>query len=42
MKFGDKLREQRTKAGLTQEELGKAVDISRRTLINVSALPWGV
>ena len=34
MKFGDKLREQRTKAGLTQEELGKAVDISRRTLIN--------
>jgi transcriptional regulator with XRE-family HTH domain len=34
MKFGEKLREQRNKAGLSQEELGKAVSISRRTLIN--------
>jgi len=34
MKFGEKLREQRNKAGLSQEELGKAVGITRRTLIN--------
>ena len=34
MKFGEKLREQRNKAGLLQEDLGKALGISRRTLIN--------
>ena len=34
MKFGEKLREQRNKAGLSQEELGKAVGMTRRTLIN--------
>jgi transcriptional regulator with XRE-family HTH domain len=34
MKFGEKLREQRNKAGLSQEELGKAVGITIRTLKN--------
>jgi len=34
MKFGEKLREQRNKAGLSQEELGKHVGITKRTIIN--------
>ena len=34
MKFGEKLREQRNKAGLSQEELGKYVGITKRTIIN--------
>ena len=34
MKFGEKLKEQRGKAGLSQEELGEALGITRRTLVN--------
>jgi len=34
MKFGDKLRQQREKQGLSQEKLGQQVGISKRTLIN--------
>lgn len=32
MKFGDKIKEQRIKRGLTQEEFAKAIGVSRRTL----------
>jgi len=32
MKFGDKLKEQRGRRGLTQEEFSEAIGISRRTL----------
>ncbi|MDR1705158.1 MAG: helix-turn-helix domain-containing protein [Clostridiales bacterium] len=34
MKFGDKLREQRKKKGLTQKELGEAIGVTRATLNN--------
>lgn len=33
MKFGDKIKEQRTKRGIKQEELAKALNITARTLI---------
>jgi len=32
MKFGEKLKEQRVKRGLTQDELAEAIGVSRRTL----------
>ena len=32
MKFGDKLKEQRTRRGLTQDEFAEAIGVSRRTL----------
>jgi len=34
MKFGDKVREQREKAGLKQVDVADAVGVTRRTLIN--------
>ena len=34
MKFGDKIRELRKSKGITQEELGKLVGVSIRTVIN--------
>ena len=34
MKFGDKLKEQRKKRGLLQEDVSKAIGITRRTMIN--------
>ena len=34
MKFGEKVREQRTKAGLSQEDAAKGIGVTRRTLIN--------
>ena len=34
MKFGDKVREQRKKAGLSQEDVAKAIGVTKRTLIN--------
>lgn len=34
MKFGDKLRQERTKAGLTQEELSLRLGVTCRTLQN--------
>jgi transcriptional regulator with XRE-family HTH domain len=34
MEFGDKLREQRTKKGLTQEDLAKDIGVTRQTLRN--------
>jgi len=34
MKFGDKVREQRKKAGLLQEDVAKAIGVTKRTLIN--------
>ena len=33
MKFGEKVREERTKKGLTQPELGKLVGVTKRTII---------
>ncbi len=34
MKFGEKLKQARLCAGLTQEELGAAADVTKRTIIN--------
>ena len=34
MKFGDKLREQRKKRGLSQEALARVLDFGRTTIIN--------
>jgi len=34
MKFGEKLREQRKKRGLLQEDVAAAVGVTRRTLVN--------
>ena len=34
MKFGDKLREQRVRHGLTQDQFAKEIGISRRTLLH--------
>jgi transcriptional regulator with XRE-family HTH domain len=34
MRFGEKLREQRNKAGLTQGELAKMLEVTRNTLAN--------
>jgi transcriptional regulator with XRE-family HTH domain len=34
MRFGEKLREQRNKAGLTQDELAKMLGVTRNTLAN--------
>lgn len=34
MKFGEKLKQERLKAGLTQEALGTAADVTKRTIIN--------
>jgi DNA-binding XRE family transcriptional regulator len=34
MKFGDKIKEQRKKAGLYQEDVTKAIGVTKRTLIN--------
>ena len=34
MKFGEKLKQARLKAGMTQEELGTAADVTKRTIIN--------
>jgi transcriptional regulator with XRE-family HTH domain len=34
MKFGDKIKEQRKKAGLYQEDVAKAIGVTKRTLIN--------
>lgn len=33
MKFGEKVREERTKKGLTQPELGELVGVTKRTII---------
>ena len=38
MKFGEKLREQRIKHGLTQDELAKALGVTRRTLCHYEQL----
>jgi transcriptional regulator with XRE-family HTH domain len=37
MKFGDKVRELRTKKGLTQSELGKLVGVTKRTVVGWEA-----
>ena len=34
MKFGEKLKQARLKAGMTQEALGIAADVTKRTIIN--------
>jgi len=34
MKFGEKLKQARLKAGMTQEALGTAADVTKRTIIN--------
>ena len=34
MNFGEKIKEQRTKRGLSQETLAKEIGVSRRTLVN--------
>lgn len=34
MKFGEKLKQARLKAGMTQEGLGNAADVTKRTIIN--------
>ena len=34
MKFGEKVREQRKKAGLLQEDVAKAIGVTKRTLAN--------
>ena len=34
MKFGEKVREQRNKMGLSQEDAAKGIGVTRRTLIN--------
>jgi len=34
MKFGDKVREQRKKAGLSQADVAAAIGVTKRTLIN--------
>ena len=34
MKFGEKVREQRSKAGLSQVELANAIGVTKKTLIN--------
>ncbi len=34
MKFGEKLRSERKRCGLTQEELGRSVGVSKRTIVN--------
>ena len=34
MKFGEKLKEQRKKRGLTQENLAKAIGVRRSTIVN--------
>lgn len=34
MKFGEKLKQARLNAGMTQEELGNVADVTKRTIIN--------
>ena len=34
MKFGEKIREQRTKAGLLQTDVAKGIGVAKRTIIN--------